>query len=274
MYVSILMTNTMNNWSMKIWILGWFLLVSVACQEESGVQPAGDTVAQNDKDDQSDETDEVTDEEEQVDVPPATSELSYLALGDSYTIGQSVAEEDRWPVQLVAELKSEGQVMSAPKIIARTGWTTTNLIHAMDQEKELSARYDLVSLLIGVNNQYQRQPIERFTTEYPILLDRAIALAGGEPKRVVVLSIPDYGVTPFGQSADPERIAGEIDEYNRMKKQMTENKGVIFFDITEISREAKSNPSLIAVDGLHPSGQMYARWVETVLPWITEELKP
>ncbi len=190
-------------------------------------------------------------------------EIKYLALGDSYTIGESVSEELRWPVQLADRLRREGINISAPEIIARTGWTTDELISGI-AEKQLSGTYKLVSLLIGVNNQYRGRDSENFREEFRELLNKAIAYAGNDTANVFVLSIPDWGVMPFAEGRDSEKISAEIDEYNNVCKEECEECGIVYFDITAISREAVSRPEFIAGDGLHPSGAMYAEWVEMI----------
>jgi lysophospholipase L1-like esterase len=187
----------------------------------------------------------------------------YLALGDSYTIGEGVTVSDRWPVQLADRLQADGIPMQMPEFIAYTGWTTTNLIRALNETRP-EGPYDMVSLLIGVNNQFQRKDPEIFTREFTDLLNIAIALAG-DAERVLVLSIPDYGATPFGASRAVQ-IAQDIDRYNELKAAICRDAGVTFVDITPISREAKNNLSLLAWDLLHPSGLMYARWVDEAYP--------
>jgi lysophospholipase L1-like esterase len=189
---------------------------------------------------------------------------SYLALGDSYTIGQSVAPEERWPVQLAAALRERETIVRKPVIIAQTGWTTEKLIAAVENAGNLGEQYDMVSLLIGVNNQYGRRSVESFVPDFEKLLQMSIALAGDNHERVFVLSIPDYGKTPFG-AANAEEIAREIDAYNAASKTLCEQYGIGWFDITPISREADTDPDLIASDRLHPSGKMYQRWVELIL---------
>jgi lysophospholipase L1-like esterase len=197
--------------------------------------------------------------------------ITYLALGDSYTIGESVPEPERWPVQLKDSLNRLGYPVSPLKIIARTGWTTDELAMAI-QLAGITETFDLVSLLIGVNNQYRGRPVEEFRIEFIRLLDKAIQLAANDTSRVFVLSIPDWGVTPFASNRDKDRIAQEIDLYNTVKEEETQKKNVLFIDITDISRQAESNPSLIAPDGLHPSGEMYTLWVERIIPLLTETL--
>lgn len=192
--------------------------------------------------------------------------INYLALGDSYTIGQGVEESDRWPNQLGEKLRENGFVIHKIDIIARTGWTTSNLLNALDTSD--SYNYNLVSLLIGVNNQYQNQPFEIFTVEFDSLLHRSIDMAGGA-ERVFVLSIPDYGVTPFG-SNNSEYIAQEIDKYNDYIRQRCMERNIPFIDITEISRQMGDSQGSLAEDQLHPSGIQYTRWVEKVLPLVTD----
>lgn len=197
--------------------------------------------------------------------------LTYLALGDSYTIGESVDETKRWPVQLVDQLNKTGEAIKSPKIIARTGWTTDELIAAI-ATADLDDTYDLVSLLIGVNNQYRGYPMDQQKREFEQLLLQAIDFAGGDTSRVFVVSIPDWGVTPFAEGRDRELIAEQIDAYNLINYEICQTYNVQYFNITPISREAKNDLSLIAGDGLHPSGKMYSQWVELIQPWTKEIL--
>jgi lysophospholipase L1-like esterase len=183
----------------------------------------------------------------------------YLALGDSYTIGEGVEEEDRWPVILAHHLK-----MAPPTIIAKTGWTTDELQAAIDKAKP-DTNYDLVSLLIGVNNQYRGYNPEVYQKEFAALLQQAISFAGNDPNHVLVVSIPDYGVTPFAAEKNPRKISEEIDRYNAISKKITEAAGVQYFNITPISRKAARDESLMAADQLHPSGKMYRMWVESFI---------
>lgn len=198
--------------------------------------------------------------------------LSVLALGDSYTIGESVAEEERWPVQLVEALREEGLRMEAPLIVARTGWTTDELIGGI-QEAGVAGTYDLVTLLIGVNNQYRGRGLEEFRLQFSDLLEQAVSLAAGGSDGVLVLSIPDWGVTPFAEGRERDQIGREIDAFNEVKRLATEAAGVRYVDITGISREAAGDDTLIAEDGLHPSGIMYGRWVSASLPFALEMLR-
>lgn len=188
--------------------------------------------------------------------------VKYLALGDSYTIGESVTEAERWPVQLAEALRKKGKQIEGPKIIATTGWRTDNLKNAIDIAK-LKNEYSLVSLLIGVNNQYQGKPIETFTKEFEELLNTAITLAGGKKENVFVVSIPDYGYTPFGKPKQ-EKISKELDQYNKISREIVEKYNIRYFYITDISRKGFEDPELVASDGLHPSGKQYGLWVELI----------
>lgn len=189
--------------------------------------------------------------------------VRFLALGDSYTIGESVAEDQRWPAQLIYALMQKGFTCHKPEIVAVTGWRTDNLKQAI-KSRNLSKNYNLVSLLIGVNNQYQGKSIEEYKIQFEDLLEIAIEHAGGDKSKVFVLSIPDYGYTPFGQNKRKE-ISEQIDAFNSANKSITEKKGVTYVNITDISRQGLEDPELVAEDGLHPSGKMYALWVERIL---------
>jgi lysophospholipase L1-like esterase len=197
---------------------------------------------------------------------------TYLALGDSYTIGESVSEAERFPVQLKAALNECGIIVDSPEIVATTGWTTDELVNGITQA-DISGTYDMVTLLIGVNNQYRGLPVENYEQEFGPILQQAIDFAGGDVNRVIVISIPDWGVTPFAEGRDREQIAMEIDAYNAVNMAISEQMGVHYVDITPISREAADSPELIANDGLHPSGEMYGRWVELLTPIAKTILK-
>lgn len=188
-------------------------------------------------------------------MPMQKKEFKYLALGDSYTIGESVSEQDRWPNQLATRLN-----ISNPKIIATTGWRTDDLAGAI-KSANLKAEYDLVSLLIGVNNQYQGKSAKQYEVEFEELLKTAIHLAKGKSKNVFVVSIPDYGFTPYGKPKQ-ESITTQINEFNKINKRITARYKVTYFNITEISRRGLQEPELVAGDGLHPSGEMYMLWVD------------
>lgn len=202
--------------------------------------------------------------------PADPTAKTYLALGDSYTIGQSVTEAERFPNQTAGLLRAGNIKINDPKIIATTGWTTRNLIDALNTAN-LQNNYDVVSLLIGVNNQYQGRTIDEYKTEFTILLNRAIQLAGNKPTHVFVLSIPDYSVTPFASSSNKQKIATEIDQFNAENKKISQQLGVNYLDITSISREP--NPMLIATDGLHPSGTQYKRWADLLEPMMKQALQ-
>jgi lysophospholipase L1-like esterase len=189
---------------------------------------------------------------------------TYLALGDSYTIGQSVPEEDRFPVILADRLNELGHGYGPPKIVAKTGWTTDELAAALLQEN-IRDTFDLVTLLIGVNNQYRGRSLDNYRAEYRSLLDQAIAFAGGNPENVIVVSIPDWGVSPFAEGRDRDKIAKEIDAFNTVKKEETLQKNVKFVDITDISRTALGQSRYFAPDGLHFSGEMHALWVNEIV---------
>jgi lysophospholipase L1-like esterase len=195
----------------------------------------------------------------------ATPSVRFLALGDSYTIGESVAPDERWPNQLATLLEAQGYEVPEPQIIARTGWTTGELSAGIDAAGP-EGPYELVSLLIGVNNQYRGLDRKVYQTEFRELLRRAIDLAGGEAGRVLVLSIPDWGVTPFAAGRDQGRIAAEIDAYNAINRAEAAKAGSCYVDVTPISRVAAGKASLIAEDGLHPSGEMYGEWAQLALP--------
>lgn len=189
---------------------------------------------------------------------------SYLALGDSYTIGESVAVYDNFPYQLVQALRVKGIAFYAPEIVAKTGWTTDELQAGINKTSFLP-RYDLVTLLIGVNNQYRGRSTEQYEKEFTQLLTQAIQFAGNDPTRVVVVSIPDWGATPFAKDRDRAKISKEIDAFNAINKRMAIQYKAKYADITEGSRHASSDPSLVAGDGLHPSKLEYAKWVHKIL---------
>ncbi|HWA35163.1 MAG TPA: SGNH/GDSL hydrolase family protein [Cyclobacteriaceae bacterium] len=195
-------------------------------------------------------------------------DIKFLALGDSYTIGESVPEHERWPEQLADALRATGRRIEKPRIIAVTGWRTDQLKNAI-LEANLKNEWSLVSLLIGVNNQYQKKSAESYRPEFGELLDMAIALAGGKKENVFVLSIPDYGYTPFGKP-NQVAISKAIDEFNAVNRSITEKKGIKYINITDLTRDGLDAPEYVAGDGLHPSGKMYARWVERIVPLLTK----
>ncbi|MGQ4660957.1 GDSL-type esterase/lipase family protein [Lysobacter sp. F6437] len=194
--------------------------------------------------------------------------LTYLALGDSYTIGEGVASGERWPVRLTLALREEGVPLEFPRTLATTGWTTDELSTAMDAAQPPLGRYDFVSLLIGVNNQYRGRSVGDYRGEFHELLRRAIRLAGDRSDRVLVLSIPDWGVTPFAatQGRDAAQVAAELDAYNAAAAELCAQHGVAFVDITDTSRARGAEQSMLVDDGLHPSAAMYALWAGHALP--------
>ena len=194
---------------------------------------------------------------------PQNKAVRLLALGDSYTIGESVAEDQRWPVQFAGALRERGYTCHDPDIIAATGWRTDDLRKAIDAAG-LTKSYDLVALLIGVNNQYQGKSLDEYAIQFEDLVKTAIGYAGGDVSKVFILSIPDYGFTPFGEPKQRE-ISAQINAFNRANHAIAKTLGVHYADITDISRRGPEDPALVAEDGLHPSGRMYALWVERIL---------
>ena len=199
--------------------------------------------------------------------PAHAADLRFLALGDSYTIGEDVDPQGRWPDQLAAALRKSGSAVAAPEIVARTGWTTDELSAAMDKHV-FDPPYDLVTLLIGVNNQYRGRDLDNYRAEFRALLQRAIVLAGDRPQRVVVVSIPDWGVTRFGRHSgrDPATVAHELDLYNAANAEIAATLQVRYADVTPASRNGGDHADMLVGDGLHPSAAMYARWLVTIEP--------
>ena len=198
-------------------------------------------------------------------VPPR-----FLALGDSYTIGEGVPEAGRWPVQLTALLRERGIAIDDPRIIATTGWTTDELDAGIDAAHEaapIPTDHALVSLLIGVNNQYRERPLDEYETQFAALLERAVGFAGGEPSRVVVLAIPDWGVTPFAiqSGRDRAQISIQLDAFNAAAARITQARGARFVDTAPVSRERGGEAAMLADDGLHPSAALYALWAEAAV---------
>jgi lysophospholipase L1-like esterase len=206
--------------------------------------------------------------------PPAGNgtALTYLALGDSYTIGESVPADQSFPYQLASALNKQEYSVSAPIIIARTGWTTDELIREVNNQN-LKSKFDIVTLLIGVNNQYRHYNIDTYRTEFVQLLNTALSYANGNKKRVFVLSIPNWGVTPFAKGQDVMQITREIAQYNAINKEETDKAGVSYTDITPISQQAIADASLVAADGLHPSGKMYMLWTGLLSAEVLKNLK-
>ncbi len=198
--------------------------------------------------------------------PVAAKPLRYLALGDSYTIGEGVPEYSRWPEQWCKALRRQGVEIATPKIIARTGWTTDELATAMNAAEPLG-HWDRISLSIGVNNQYRGRDLGNYRAEFSALLVRAVKLADGLAAHVWVLSIPDWGVTPFARSSGRDRalIAREIDRFNAVNREVALEHGAHWIDITPVSRQHGAEERMLADDGLHPSGAMYALWVQRMM---------
>lgn len=195
---------------------------------------------------------------------PAMQTYTYLALGDSYTIGESVLLTESFPYQTMKALRKKGMNIHAPEIIAKTGWTTDELQTAINQHQFLP-QYDFVTLLIGVNNQYRGYPIEQYEKEFESLLKQAIQFAGGNSSHVVVLSIPDWGATPFAEGRDRQQIAKEIDAYNAINERIAKQYQAHYINITPGTREAAADNTLVAADGLHPSAKEYGRWAERIM---------
>jgi len=203
----------------------------------------------------------------------AQKQRSFLALGDSYTIGESVPIYESFPYQTVQLLRNKGMNVHAAEIIAKTGWTTDELMAGIERTT-FEKSYDIVTLLIGVNNQYRGKDPSTYEQDFEKLLNKAIAFAGGNKQHVFVLSIPDWGATPFAASRDRVKIGSEIDLFNSINRKITERSGVSYISITEGSREATSNALLVAKDGLHPSGAEYGRWAKKLADDILQSIRP
>jgi lysophospholipase L1-like esterase len=248
------------------------LLLFLACMEDKNQPDANPTTEGQTRD-----TITLSPNRNPIDTTPIDStnhpsdSSTYLALGDSYTIGESVKETDRWGVQLAQLLKNAEINISSPDIIARTGWTTAELLEAIEANGN-TKKYTIVSLLIGVNNQYRGQTTERYAQEFRKLLEISINYADGDPSKVFVLSIPDWGVTPAGESRSAE-IALQIDNFNQVGKYECALKKITFIDITEISRKARDNAQFIASDHLHFSGSMYNLWALEAFPVVKKMLE-
>ena len=237
---------------MKNLFFCFFLLSTIACSKENPTPPSNpDPVVPTDT--------------TSTEVP--TIGFNYLALGDSYTIGQNVSFDKNFPNQLAQKLTEDGDTIESVKIIAQTGWTTTALLGAINSTSDFDSIYNFVTVLIGVNNEYRGQPADgTFDDEFPIILEKAIEFAGGIKEHVFVVSIPDYAYTP--SFANDATVSRRIDEYNAVKKQITEDFELTWIDITDISREGLNSPSLVANDNLHPSAQQYEEWVMRIKPMV------
>lgn len=195
---------------------------------------------------------------------------TFLALGDSYTIGESVDEKDRWSRQLIDLLKIKFN-FTKHDIVARTGWTTSELTQAIEAKK-LTEQYEMVSLLIGVNNQYRGQSLDSYRVEFRNLLNTSIKFAKDDAKKVIVLSIPDWGKTPFAKGQDTQKIASEIDAFNNVAKEECKKLNIVFINITEITRK-NTDTSMFAIDGLHYSGKVHRLWAMEALKTAGDILK-
>ena len=200
---------------------------------------------------------------------PTDAPINLLALGDSYTVGEQVGKLESWPVQLVRSMRVAGRAVSEPTIVAVSGWATSDLIQAL-QLTDLESPFDVVTLQIGVNNQFRQGTVVDFEADLAELTKTSIDLVGGDASRVILLSIPDWSVTPFAEGSPKDQIAGEIDEFNAVVRAQAETSGTHFIDITPISRRAENELELVASDGLHPSAKMYAEWVELIQVVVEE----
>lgn len=248
-------------------IASFIILVSLlfACNKESSIVNTESEISTV-------KSDEIVEPNAQQSDYKNFAEYSYLALGDSYTAGTNVPYEDGYPFQLSERIGSVLRLKVDLEVIAGAGWRTDNLLSAMDNSPTF-APYELVTLLIGVNNQYQTSFFSQYESEFPQLLERALTLADGNPRHVKVISIPDYGYTPFGSGFDREQVSNEIDKYNQYAKKVANEFDVSFIDITGISRNIFGQAEMIADDGLHPSGLAYEKFLERITPVVFAELK-
>lgn len=197
-------------------------------------------------------------------------EVKYLALGDSYTVGESVTEEERFPAHTKKLLRAEDIDVSV-KYIAATGWTSADLTFNLTLQNPAND-FDIVTLLIGVNDQYQKRPKDQYKLQFSALLSKAVELVGNRKERVFVLSIPDYSITPYVTETDKLRVSTEIDEFNAINRGVTLRNGITYIDITASSRRARNDTTLIASDDLHPSGKEYESWASMLMPLIKKVL--
>jgi len=199
--------------------------------------------------------------------------IRFLALGNSYTIGTGVEPHQRWPRQLVTSLRDRGFSLDPARLVARNGWTSADLLRAL-KDADLKGEYHLLSLQIGVNDQFDGLPHQTYEENFQELLLQGRDLVGQRPERMAVLSIPDWSVTPFAAGRDRSRISAEIDTFNEINRTITKQCGARYLDITPLSRRAAGDSSLVAGDGLHPSGKMYRAWVKELLPLVMEIILP
>jgi lysophospholipase L1-like esterase len=205
--------------------------------------------------------------------PSVTSApASFLALGDSYTHGEGIDPAGSWPARLVQLAREHGTAIAEPRIIARTGWTTDELSAAIDRE-DPRGPFDLVSLMVGVNDQYRGRTEESYRRRFEPLVRRAVTFAGDRPGRVIVFSVPDWGVTPFAADRDAARVAESIDAFNAINRETSARCGTHYIDVTPVSRRAADVPGMLASDGLHPSARMYEAWAHLVLPVALQALR-
>lgn len=205
-------------------------------------------------------------------VTTSIEKSTYLALGDSYTIGTSVELQNNFPTQLIDSLASRNYIVEDTDLLAMNGWTTTDLLNGLNTASFKSKKYELVTLLIGVNNQYQNKPFSLFDIQFKELVDQAINFADGNIDKVVVLSIPDYSVTPYVSAENKTIVATDLKKYNTRKREICESKGVTFIDITPISKLAAVDSSLLADDNLHPSAKMYSLWVSKMIDTVLDKI--
>jgi len=201
------------------------------------------------------------------------AQQTYLALGDSYTIGEGLDIEDSWPYQLQNLLNKKGFSIEQPKIIAKTGWRTDELIEAIQEQTKDDKQYDIVSLLIGVNNQYQNKPLSQYKKEFQVLLDIAISKCKHKNQGVFVVSIPDYGVTPFAKEKDKTQAIKDLKQYNAFAKTQCQKHDVAFYDITHLSARLSASDDMLISDRLHPNAKQYLAWINVFLPQLVQQLK-
>jgi len=248
-------SNKLNLMNRRLKFIALILIVGLTffgCNSNTD-SPAGDTNTEN---------------------TTAPENFKLIALGDSYTIGQSVCETCRFPAQLKDSLQTYFTALDTfnLQIIARTGWTTSDLKSAI-VAADLQTDFDLVTLLIGVNNQYQNKPFSLYETEFVELINTAVSLVGNTASKLIVVSIPDYAYTPFGQGRNPENISSQLELYNSFARTYCENNGIKYVNITDITQDGLNNPLLVASDNLHPSALAYTKFVERILPMAIDILK-